>query len=113
MNEKTDINKVYKLNTFKRLNAPATIFGFPYGIFFIVISWLIINMFLIMSVNYAVKIIIVIIALAGLVGITVVYKKYGIKATSKFIISLLEKVEVVKMNEQINIKKLNLKNKGE
>lgn len=102
---KTDINK---LKTYKRLNAPATIFGFPYGIFFIVLIWIISILFLFMSVPFFTGVIILIIGVLGLFGLIIVYKKYGIKSISKKYNLYFNNIEVVKINENviIPIKKL-------
>lgn len=100
---------IYKLTTFKRLNENAKIFGYPFGIFFIVVIWIVINVFAVISVSFLMKIFFGILGFFGLIIITVVYKKYGLKASQKYIDLIFKKVKIIKCNEQIRIKKINLK----
>jgi len=102
-------DKVYKLQTYKKLNADATIGGFPFGVFFIVIMWLTINVFIVVSVSFVYKIVVAFIALIGMVLLITIFKKHGLKATQKYIDLFFKKVQVIKLNEQIKIKKIKIK----
>jgi glycine betaine/choline ABC-type transport system substrate-binding protein len=59
-------------------------------------------------VSFFLKIVALIIGLGGVVLITFVYKKHGLKAIQKKYDLFFKKLEVLKINEQIIIKKVNL-----
>lgn len=102
-------NKIYKLKTFKRINQDATILGFPFSVFFILFFWVLIFGMLVGSVKSIMKIPLILIGLGGVGLMSYIYNKKGLKNLQKGYDLYFKKVDVIKINEQIIIKKLKLK----
>ena len=103
---------IYKLKTYKRLNKDALIFGLPFGVFFIVLAWVMFNLFLIFASPFLMKILFLVLLISGVLFANIIYKKYSIKYISKQIELFFRKVDVVKINENIVIKRKKLTKKN-
>jgi len=100
---------LYKLKTYKRINRNATIYGFPFSVFFVLFLWVLIFIMIIINASFIMKIVALIIGLAGIGGITYIFKTKGIKNIQKSYDLYFKKIDVIKINEQIIIKKKKMK----
>ncbi len=98
-----------KLETFKKIDSEALIYGFPFTVFFVLIMWIIIAVLIIIKVPLNLKIVWGIITIAGIFFVLIVFKKYGLKLFLKNFDLYFKNIDEIKFNEPIIINKRKLK----
>ena len=100
--------KPKKFVTYKRLNAEAEIFGFPFMIFFYLLIFTIVSVLIMFSASFIISFLWVMIYLGVIITASITFKKYGIKTALKNMELFFRNPTVVKYNQSLIIEKLDL-----